>query len=105
VRIRRGPPAALGGGLFRQRLRLINVGGALEAPISVVVTGLRRKARLRHPTGVTALLFPGSPFVDVLATGAVLPPGGRLTLTLVFSDRSGAPAHYAVHVLAGAGAR
>jgi streptogramin lyase len=91
----------LGGGRFRVRLRFVNRGGALEGPVWLVLTGLRRKVRLRHRSGLSNHLFLGSPFVDVLAPGAVLPPGGVLSVRLQFSDPAGVPIHFAAHLVDG----
>jgi streptogramin lyase len=99
VRIRRGALVGLSPGHFHLRLRLVNLGGALEGPLWLALTGLRRKVHLRHPSGLTTHLFPGSPFVDLLPAGAVLPAGGKLNVVLQFSDPAGAPVHFAAHLL------
>jgi uncharacterized delta-60 repeat protein len=93
----------LGRRLLRERLWLVNPGGALEGPLWLVLAGLRPRVHLRNLTTTTTVLIPGNPTKELLPAGAVLPPGGRLSVVLVFSDPSGRPVHFVPHLLAGAG--
>jgi uncharacterized delta-60 repeat protein len=99
----RGVPVLLGGGRLRQRLWLVNQGGALDGPVWLVLVGLRHKVHLRNLTEISTVVYPTNPCKEVLPAGAVLPPGGRLSVVLVFRDPSGAPVHYVPHLFAGPG--
>jgi streptogramin lyase len=99
LRVLPGVGGVLGGGRLRLRLRLINVGGALEGPLWLALTGLRRKVHLRHPSGLTTHLFPGSPFVELLPAGGVLPASGKLNVVLQFRAPAGVPVHFTPHLL------
>lgn len=90
---------------YRQTVTLRNVGAAaLRGPVSLVLDGLRAGVRLRNPTGVTTSAAPlGSPYVNVVASGGVLGPGGAVTLTLEFTNPKRRAIGYVARVMAGDG--
>jgi N-acetylneuraminic acid mutarotase len=92
---------------YERPVTLANVGGSpLAGPLSLVVTGMPRKVRLRTRTGVTQAFAPaGRSYLDVLPSGGVFLPGETLTVTLVFSGPGAASAKVRTQVLAGPGSR
>jgi hypothetical protein len=100
-------PVRLAGGRTRLRLTLQNSGGALTVPLSLVLTNLPRKARLRNQSGVTALVAPaGLPFLFVPPSAdGLFSPGEAIAVVLDFAGK--VPKRYrpAFRVVAGIGPR
>lgn len=93
------------GGVFRQVLTLTYNGSVpLDGPVSVVFTGLGRKARLLALAGTTHAHAPaGSPYLDL--PGGGLTPGETVSVLLRFRVSGGRPPRYGIEVLAGPGDR
>ena len=78
-----------------------NVSGqTIPAPLSLVLTHLPRRARLRGATGTTTVFAPGSPFEQDNIT---LLPGGFVGFLLSFSNPGHKPIHFTAEVFAGSG--
>jgi hypothetical protein len=90
-------------GSSRMMLMLHNGSGRdLDGPVSLVVTGLPRKVKLRGRTGVTRA---GRPYVDVVPSGGVFRAGASLTVALAFSGPGSQRPKFTTQVLAGVGPR
>jgi len=102
-----GKPVRLANGRTRLRLTLRNGGGALAVPLSLVLTNLPRRARLRKATGVTAVVAPaGLPFLNVPPSAdGLFSPGETMAVVLEFAGK--VPKRYrpAFRVVAGIGPR
>jgi N-acetylneuraminic acid mutarotase len=91
----------------RVLLKLQNVAGiALPGPVSLVLSGMPHKMKLRTRTGFTQVFGPaGRPYLNVVRPGGVFPAGATLTVTLVFSGAGGVRPKFTAQVLAGPGRR
>jgi hypothetical protein len=88
----------------QRALLLVNGSGRpLEGPISLVLTGLGRKAKLVNATGMAAGLH--GPYVNVVPAGGVFAAGQALPVTLVFRNPTGARLRFGIRVVAGVGPR
>jgi hypothetical protein len=64
----------------------LNTGNqTLPEPIALVVTNLKRGARLLNPSGTTTSVVPGSPFVSAVIPNALLSSFDGAPVTLTFS--------------------
>jgi hypothetical protein len=98
VGISRGPLKRRGR-RYLQRVTLTNYGDeAVAGPISLVVDGLGRRARLLNATGYTRA---GSPYLNVPGP---LAPDAAVSLVLQFFSPTG-PVRYGTHVVVGPGPR
>jgi uncharacterized delta-60 repeat protein len=90
---------------YRQRVTLRSLtSGALSGPVVLVLDGLPRKVRLRHPEGLTqAAAPPGSPVRLVLPPGGAFGPGDSLIVVLDFANPLRRRIRYTPRVLAGNG--
>jgi uncharacterized protein YkwD/N-acetylneuraminic acid mutarotase len=90
----------------RVTLTLRNVSGAdLAGPLSLVLTGLPRKRKLRGASGLTQSFAPGRrPYLNIALPGGVFRAGATLTVTLSFSGPGSQPP-FRTQVLAGSGPR
>jgi photosystem II stability/assembly factor-like uncharacterized protein len=96
------------GGRATQVVTITNVGGQpFEGPLSLVLDGLKRTAKLVNSTGFTSgSQRRRSPFLDVLPGGGrILEPGQMASGALNFSNASGGWIRFTVRVLAGVGVR
>ena len=89
------------GSQWRQVVALTNLAPQVQhGPLRLVVTHLRRRARLSRPSGFTR---DGNPYMTVyLGSAATLDPGRTVIVTLIFRSPSRRPA-YTLRVLAGPG--
>ncbi len=94
-------------GSSRLTLALKNIGGTdLVGPLSLVLTGLRRKVKLRNSTGFTQVFAPAKrPYLDIALPGGIFHAGATLTVTLIFSGPGILPPKFRPQVLAGPGPR
>jgi uncharacterized delta-60 repeat protein len=90
-------------GRVSQPLVLTNVSGDdIAAPLTLVVSGLGKKQRLRNGTGVTHKEGPlGSPLIRLSPEDTDLLPGQSRMVQLSFSSAKGRKLSYAVKVYAG----
>ncbi len=101
-------PVALANGRTRLRLMLRNTsGGTLTGPLTLVLTNLPRKARLRGRTGFTALVPPaGRPFLNVApGSDGLFSPGETLVVVLEFAGKVPKRFRPTFRIVAGTGAR
>jgi hypothetical protein len=107
VSVTAGKPVALAKGRTRLRLTLRNTGGTITGPLSLVLTNLPRKARLRGRSGFTARVSPaGSPYLNVAIGGdGLFSPGETLAVTLDFTGRLPRRFRPAFRIVAGVGPR
>jgi hypothetical protein len=102
--ILRGRPRRLRNGHFQQALILVNPGGAVAGPLTLVLSSLSRGLRLRQAKGATGVGGPpGRPNMGWSPDGEVFGPGQSATLVLEFLNPGRRPLGYAVQVLAGLG--
>jgi hypothetical protein len=96
-------PVTTGGLLYNRRTQsysqtitvLNNTSSAVNAPLSVVFSGLSAGVTLSNKTGMVS----GAPALSVLASGS-LAPGQSATVTAVFSDPTLAAVNYTTSVVA-----
>jgi hypothetical protein len=96
-----GRPAQRGGGAT-QTLTIRNTSGtAVAGPLSVLLSGLPRKVKLRQAGGAAAIRSARGGYA--LDIPGALAPGGTQSLVLKFSNPTKKRFRYSVRVLAGPG--
>jgi hypothetical protein len=87
------------GSRYRQSITVVNDSGRnLAGPIKLVLDGLSRKVKVRHPTGAGA----ASPDLVLVPPGGTFLAGQTLTLTLTLIVPAGQRPRFTARVLAGA---
>jgi hypothetical protein len=91
------------GSRFQQTLTLVNRSGMdLTGPLTLLLSGLSRKLKVRGGAGGTVVRPPrGSPYVVLMPPGGHFRPGQTLTVTLTFTVPAGQRPRFTAGVRAG----